>query len=61
MLPSFGEVAPNVRAGMAQDRESVVPFPMWVFALPSMKLLQKQENISLWCNSTSVSITRAHF
>lgn len=50
-----------VRAGMAQDGDSVVPFTMWVFALPSTKLLQKQANISLRCSSTSVCITRTHF
>lgn len=61
MLLSFGEVTPMVRAGMAQDGDSVVPFIMWVLALPSMMLLQKQANISLWCSSTSVCITRAHF
>lgn len=50
-----------VRAGMAQDGDSVVPFTMWVFAVPSTMLLQKQDNISLWCSSTSVCIRRAHF
>lgn len=50
-----------VRAGMAQDGDSVVPFTIWVFALSSMMLLQKQANISLWCSSASVCITRAHF
>lgn len=44
-----------VRAGMAQDGDSVVPFTMWVFAVPSTLLLQKEDNISLWCSSTSVS------
>lgn len=50
-----------VRAGMAQDGDSVVPFTMWVFAVPSTMLLQNQDNISLWCSSTSVCIRRAHF
>lgn len=47
MLLRFGEVAPMVGAGMAQNGDSVVPFTMWVFAFPSMMLLQKQANISL--------------
>lgn len=47
VLLSFGEAASMVRAGTAQDGDSVVPFTMWVFALPSTMLLQKQANISL--------------
>lgn len=49
-----------VIAETSQDGDSVVP-PTVDFVVPPSMLLQKWDNIFLWCKNTVVSIIRAHF